>query len=293
MLFSKIIHRSRFDEFQLVAFLRDLTLQLGRAKVVAATTGISVLMSVVATAANLYTFGFWGADYVTLVSMLIATVIPLLVAYPVSWFVVSIVFSIHRLERETHRLATYDPLTGLLNRRAFLDAAYETHRALVREQQQFAMLILDLDYFKQINDTYGHAVGDRVLEEFGQIVSSVIRPGDLTARIGGEEFAFLLPNTTDEAAWRFAEQLQLAIRTKRVEKDEVALHFSASIGLVVCSPTITVEKAMSLADRELYQAKASGRNQSALYTGTVNDCLPHARSITQLSPVVTSAAATG
>lgn len=257
-----------FDEPQLVTFMRELTLRLGRINVIIATTGISIVMSVVGTTANLYIFGFLNADWVTFVSIMLAIFIPLSVAFPVSWFVFSMVFSIHKLEAEMRNLATYDSLTGLLNRRSFLEKADKVYRNMLHHQVRFAILILDLDHFKQINDKYGHATGDRVLEIFGKIVHQFSRPNDLAARIGGEEFAFLLPDSTREQAWCFAEKLHQGIQEMSIEEEGVAIRFSASIGLVVCSPTITIEKAMSLADKALYCAKESGRNQSVFYKYT-------------------------
>lgn len=254
-----------FDEPQLVTFMREITLRLGRTKVIAATTGISMIMSVVATTTNLYIFGFLDADWVTFVSLMIAMFIPFIVAFPVSWFVFSMVFSIHRLEAEMRKLATYDSLTGLLNRRSFLEKASKVYGKEVHHKVRFAILILDLDHFKQINDKYGHATGDRVLAIFGKIVHQLSRPSDLSARIGGEEFAFLLPDSTGEQAWHFAESLHQAIQALVIEEEGATIRFSASIGLVVCSQIISIEKAMYLADKALYRAKENGRNQSVFY----------------------------
>ncbi len=285
-----MVYMYHFDETRLLTHMQETTLQAGRAKVVAATTCISMILSFIATAANLYAFGFLDADYITLVSLMIALVIPLMVALPVSWFVVSMVFSMHKLEIETRKLATYDALTGLLNRRAFLEEANSVYRNMAQSEGQFSMLILDLDDFKQINDTYGHAIGDRVLEVFGGIVQDVIRPGECAARIGGEEFAFLLPNSTDEEACAFAEQLHQLIGKTVIAVEGFAIRFSASIGLVVCAPLVTIEKAMSLADRALYHAKANGRNQSVLYSlVTTTDLATHYAPATKPPSVVYSA----
>lgn len=255
----------RFDETQLLTYMREMTIRLGRTKMIVATTGFSIVLSVITTVANLYAFGFLDADYITLVSIMLAVMIPFTVALPVSWFTVSITFSMHQLEIETRKLANYDSLTGLLNRRAFLQEAQALYGNQLRDNGQFAVLILDLDHFKQINDTYGHAVGDRVLQRFGQIAREVLRSGELAARIGGEEFAFLLPDSTDTQAWHFAEHLHQLIREVVIEENGAILRISASIGYIVCASTMTVERAMNFADKALYRAKASGRNQSVLY----------------------------
>ncbi len=254
-----------FYESQSIVLMRKITIRLGRTKIIAATTTLSIVMSVVATVGNLYVFGFLDADYVTLVSILIAVVIPFSVALPVSWFTVSMVFSLHQLEAETRLLATYDSMTGLLNRRAFLEEANRVWQDALPRNVNFSLLILDVDHFKQINDTHGHAMGDRVLEAFGKIVHNNLRTGVLAGRIGGEEFAFLLPDRTGEEGWHFAEQLHQSIRQTVIAENGVSVRFAVSIGLVFCAQIATVEKAMSLADKALYRAKKNGRNQSVLY----------------------------
>ncbi|MCB0064008.1 MAG: GGDEF domain-containing protein [Caldilineaceae bacterium] len=276
-----------FDETHLLTYLREATIRLGRTKVIVATTSISIVMSVIATVGNLYAFGFLDADYITLVSIMLAVLIPFSVALPVSWFTVSIAFSMYQLEAETRKLANYDSLTGLLNRRAFLQAAQalcgddcdndhgNDYRYTSPHNGYFAVLILDLDHFKHINDTYGHATGDQVLERFGQIAREVMQPGELAARIGGEEFAFLLPDSTETEAWHFAEQLHQRLRAVVIAKNGGGLRISASIGLIVCAPNVAVETAMNFADKALYRAKANGRNQSVLYRSGPCASAPH------------------
>ncbi len=254
-----------FYESQSIALMRKITIRLGRRKIIAVTTGLSIVMSVVATVGNLYVFGFWDADYITLVSILVAVVIPFTIALPVSWFTVSMVFSLHQIETETRLLATYDSMTGLLNRRAFLEEANRLWQDALPQNVKFSLLILDVDHFKQINDTHGHAMGDRVLEAFGKIVHNNPHAGLLAGRIESEEFAFLLPDRTGEEGWHFAEQVHQSIRQTVIDENGVSIRFAVSIGLVFCAQIATVEKAMSLADKALYRAKKNGRNQSVRY----------------------------
>lgn len=249
--------------------MRKLTIKLGRKRAIAAITVVSMFLSVVATLANLYVFGFLDSSYVTLVSIFIAMFVPLIVAFPVAWFTVNMVFEIHKLEEEARNLVTYDALTGLLSRRAFLEQANYLCRLAMRQGAGFTILILDLDHFKKINDNYGHAAGDRVLETFGKIVRQISRSSDLAGRIGGEEFAFVLPYTTAEQALNFTERLHQTIRETVVDDHGVAIRFSVSIGVAFCAQMVTVEKAMALADKALYQAKKSGRNQSVIYNEAV------------------------
>lgn len=249
--------------------MRKLTIKFGRKKAILAITLVSMILSVLATLANLYVFGFLDSSYVTLASIFIAMLVPLIVAFPVAWFTVNMVFEIHKLEEETRILVTYDALTGLLSRRAFLDQANYLCRLVARQGAGFTILILDLDHFKTINDDYGHAAGDRVLEAFGKIVHQISRSSDLAGRIGGEEFAFVLPYTTAEQALNFTARLHQMIRETVVEDHGASIRFSVSIGLAFCAHMVTVEKAMALADKALYHAKKSGRDQSVIYNEAI------------------------
>ena len=110
--------------------MRELTIRLGQKKAIIAITAVSMTLSVVATVANLYAFGFLDSSYVTIASIYIAMLIPLIVAFPVAWFTVNMVLEIHKLEEEARLLLTYDALTGLLSRRSFLEQS-NTHCELV------------------------------------------------------------------------------------------------------------------------------------------------------------------
>ena len=249
--------------------MRELTIRLGQKKAIIAITAVSMTLSVVATLANLYAFGFLNSSYVTIASIYIAMLIPLIVAFPVAWFTVNMVLEIHKLEEEARLLLTYDALTGLLSRRAFLGQSNTLCELAVQQGKSFTILVLDVDHFKHINDDYGHALGDRVLEAFGSIARTLLQDGELGGRIGGEEFAFLLPDSTVEQACHFAERLHQTIGETVIEEHEVAVRFSVSIGIVVCAQQIGVEKAIVLADKALYQAKKNGRNQSVIYNESI------------------------
>lgn len=167
-----------------------------------------------------------------------------------------------RLQEEMRRLATTDDLTGLLNRRGFAEEARAALAVAAEGRAPVSLLMLDVDHFKRINDHYGHPVGDRVLEEFARRCRHYLRPQDLVARLGGEEFAVLLPATSAKAAHAVAQGLLAAIAGVPMRLGAVSLTVEASIGVASASMSgERLEDLMERADRALYTAKASGRNQ--------------------------------
>lgn len=168
--------------------------------------------------------------------------------------------------RELRRLATRDALTGLLNRRAF-DAllAEEVDRAR-RLGHPLALVVLDLDHFKTINDTHGHPAGDAVLAAVGRVLEGEVRTIDRVARIGGEEFAVLLMETTGEEGFAVANRLVAAVRGRPVElAGGVTLTITVSAGVTGLPVYGEGEVAfMAATDRALYQAKNGGRDRAVL-----------------------------
>lgn len=244
--------------------MRQLIIKLGRTKTVIAVTAVSVLLSVIITLFCLFIFGEIGMNSMTFVSIFIAIIVPLIVASSVSSVITGMLFEIHKLETEMRILATYDSLTGLLNRRAFIEQVNCFFRTAERQKLEFSILIVDLDHFKKINDQYGHAGGDRVLESFGKIISNISRKSDLAGRIGGEEFAFFLPYTSAEKAYNFAECLHQAMKDSVIEYGSLSIQYTASIGLAFFPKMLNIEEALSIADKALYRAKKNGRNQSVM-----------------------------
>jgi diguanylate cyclase (GGDEF)-like protein len=159
-------------------------------------------------------------------------------------------------------LATTDPLTKLYNRRHFETAARAELARFQRYFRPLAILILDVDHFKSINDRFGHSVGDTVLTNIADACRSIKRASDIAARIGGEEFAMLLPETNAEAARSFAERLRHEISecAPIVQGEKLAL--TVSVGVAVASRhTTRVTTLLQSADEALYQAKRTGRNR--------------------------------
>jgi len=168
-------------------------------------------------------------------------------------------------ERTEHRHKTaslIDPLTGVANRRAFLQDGEAHLKRQATDPRPTAVMLLDLDHFKSINDRFGHAIGDRVLEIFADVAGSSIRHVDLFGRLGGEEFAALLRDTTRERAFAVAEQIRVdfAAATREVQGRPIAA--TVSIGIVISHDAVLdLSALLAQADHALYRAKDSGRNR--------------------------------
>jgi len=156
------------------------------------------------------------------------------------------------------RQAMYDALTGLFNRKAFNDLLARELAAFKRDGHPLSMVMVDLDHFKNVNDTYGHDVGDVVLKDLADIMRTVSRPRDLPCRWGGEEFAWLLPETTLENATLAAERLRHAIESHSFA---AVGPLTASLGVAVVSDNSDAETLCKRADQALYRAKDGGRNR--------------------------------
>ncbi len=175
-------------------------------------------------------------------------------------------FRLTRQMEHAHNISTHaaqtDELTGLMNRRAFFEHAQLLYAQCRHHQQPLCALMMDMDHFKQINDTYGHQAGDQVLRQIGGVISASFRKADVYGRLGGEEFAVLLPNTTLETAREIAEQLIKAI--SGLVSDPVH-RLSASLGVAFTDAVDQdLHGLMNTADKALYRAKAQGRNQVAV-----------------------------
>ena len=160
-----------------------------------------------------------------------------------------------------HKTASMtDPLTGLFNRRAFLETADRLILQRGRKSQPVSVLLFDLDRFKSINDRFGHAVGDDVLRRFARTVTASMRSTDVIARLGGEEFAAILPSGATEAAL-VAERVRGAFETAGVEVTGHHMDATVSVGIAAAVAPTNIEAVLARADAALYRAKANGRNR--------------------------------
>lgn len=175
-----------------------------------------------------------------------------------------------RAQNALQAIATLDGLTGVLNRRGLQEAAFKMQAVSQRIQLPMALLVVDLDYFKKVNDVYGHLVGDAVLRGCANTIRLALRGGDIIGRYGGEEFCLLLPNTGEVDAAILAERIRKTIESTPVNVSDVesllsrthAIKSTVSIG-AVSSDTVgyVIDRLFAAADHNLYQAKQNGRNQ--------------------------------
>lgn len=171
----------------------------------------------------------------------------------------------YRLRRELVRLATTDALTGACNRRRFFELLEHEHQLVVRYHQPCGLLMVDLDRFKAVNDRHGHAVGDAVLVGFATTVTDLLREVDTLARLGGEEFAVLLPRTGPQGTQRLAERLRSTVAGAPVPGvTRPPVQLTVSIGVTeLLAEDLDVDVALRRADVALYAAKHDGRNRVA------------------------------
>ena len=157
------------------------------------------------------------------------------------------------------QLATKDLLTGIHNRHMFGELFSKEFSVFKRDSTKLSLMMLELDHFKLINDTYGHNIGDVVLKEFAELVSSSVREADIFARWGGEEFVLLLRNAGCEEAFGVGEKIRILLENS--DFGEVG-KVTCSIGITEIQLNDTLESAMERADSAMYQAKTQGRNQT-------------------------------
>lgn len=181
----------------------------------------------------------------------------------------SIAIEHHQADAELERQAHTDFLTELANRRYFMELAEAELTRALRYHNAFSLFMFDVDHFKAVNDNYGHKVGDKVLQSLAEILKRSLREVDVVGRLGGEEFAVILPETGADEAWEAAERLRLEIADTEIQAENaVTLKITVSIGVVtLIDESSGVEVLLKQADDALYLAKNSGRNQVCMAYG--------------------------
>lgn len=173
-------------------------------------------------------------------------------------------------EEELFTQASTDPLTGLFNRRQFELMANTQVSLAKRHKTAYCIIMLDIDHFKKVNDTYGHDAGDEVLKYIALILKSSLRESDVLARYGGEEFILFLPHTSPTEGWHVAERLRSSVAETPIFSNKTTLNVTISLGL-----STSMEPNLSLvikeADTALYESKTTGRNKTTLYTPNMKD----------------------
>ena len=169
-----------------------------------------------------------------------------------------------RVQEKLRFLATTDSLSGLNNRAEFMSLAQRQFTSAKKNNEELSLLIMDLDHFKAVNDTFGHGAGDEIIREMGRIIKSSFRKTDIAGRIGGEEFAVVLQNASLKDAKRIAEQFRETVAKRKVVYEEREIGFTVSIGVAAIRSGTGginhVTDMIKIADDALYKAKAKGRN---------------------------------
>jgi len=184
---------------------------------------------------------------------------------------------VHRVNRELvaareklEHQASHDALTGLPNRRAFIERVERELQSHGAGGQSFGLLMLDIDHFKHVNDSYGHLAGDEVLRQVAQALLAACRPGDALARYGGEEFVICIPVASEGLLAQLAERLRAAVARLSIAWQGQAIPLTVSLGgaLVGAGVAATTDELVSAADAGLYEAKRNGRNRYASHPVT-------------------------
>ena len=177
-------------------------------------------------------------------------------------------------QKQLTNLALYDPLTGLMNRRGLDFKLTVSLDSAKRSDKCLSAIAVDIDFFKNINDTYGHDGGDVVLEEIGKLLSTHARSGDICCRFGGEEFIIALPDTESENAIQIAERIRREIAEMQIAFDSRTINLTSSFGVATHCGAIDVDYLLKDADKALYKAKETGRNK-VCHSNRIKDCSTH------------------
>ncbi|UUP19101.1 GGDEF domain-containing protein [Nitratireductor thuwali] len=220
---------------------------------------ITAIATVAAEALTLFFYSIFFADRL-LLDLFLTAVITIAIAFPIACMFLRQTAKVFRLAEELDHAARTDYLTGLKNRREFMILAEKT-LSEARNASAGALLYIDIDHFKRINDHHGHATGDRVIQFMGEAIRAASREVDIAARLGGEEFVVLLPDVNLEQARRVCDRIHRACREAGRTAGVEGLQTSVSIGLSMHRAGQSVDEVLSEADAFLYEAKRAGRDQ--------------------------------
>jgi diguanylate cyclase (GGDEF)-like protein len=200
------------------------------------------------------------------------TLLMSVVAFSILGFLISLQLDKYSKEniqqsQKLEKLALIDELTQIFNRRAFFKIAKKILNRAKREQKPITLIMLDIDYFKQINDSYGHKTGDIVLKKFVEKIKQTIRENDLFARIGGEEFVILLYDVSEKNLDTIVKKILNEIRQMKIKLNKDTIQITVSLGIYTVKPDYdeTIDQALINADKALYVAKKTGRNKAVYY----------------------------
>ena len=228
-------------------------------------TGMVCLLSVVCselTVLTLYLVGGREAFHFDN-AVMFAALVPVLVSVPITYWVAKMSLSLSSTQAELQQLANTDPLTRLSNRRAFFRTAEAMLRTAETQNRFCALMVIDADYFKDINDSYGHAIGDKALVGIADVLRDNFRQTDLICRVGGEEFAVLLPGLDVSRAEPLAQRVVNAVSQSPITEDNIIIEYSVSCGIADTTTSYQLQALFKEADDAMYLAKERGRNRVA------------------------------
>jgi diguanylate cyclase (GGDEF)-like protein len=221
--------------------------------------GLSVLASVLLTAGWYWLAGWPLASR----SLIMAALVPVPIASLGAGYTLQLIVALEQAMRRLEALAMTDSLTGIRNRRCFMRAAALEFERATRHARPMAVVLIDVDHFKRVNDRHGHQLGDQVLVEIARSCQTTLRKTDLLARFGGEEFIVLLPETGQREAVRLADRMRMAVSADlRLPDSPRPGAVTISLGAVALSrSTPTLDSLIQAADQALYDAKRAGRDR--------------------------------
>lgn len=240
-----------------LAWLARIALRVGVPRATAVLVGLSVVASVGLTAGWHLAAGWTFSTR----SLLMSALVPIPIASVCAWFTLRLVVALEIALGRVEDMAMTDPLTGVRNRRYFMQVAAREFDRAARHGQPMALVLIDVDHFKRINDAHGHLVGDAALRGLGAVLRRELREGDLVGRFGGEEFVVLLRGLEPLEAQAVAERLRQAIAAEPIEYQGARHAMTASLGLAVVARREGLEAALGRADAALYAAKHAGRDR--------------------------------
>jgi len=202
-------------------------------------------------------------DYMLIVKILFVGLLIILLFFYHNRKLARINKELQKLQAKLKEQAHRDPMTNLYNRRYFHDIASQIVALAKRERRDISVMMIDIDHFKVVNDTYGHAIGDLVIKRLADLLIQYTRKSDIITRFGGEEFVILLPNTNLDNSYKIALKIKEIVESTEINYDEIdKFFFTISIGIAILSENDSnIENVIKRADEALYRAKENGRNQ--------------------------------
>lgn len=239
---------------------------------IAAVTVISILAMELALCLAYLAFG--DAAFTSTSAFYTGIIVPTVVTVPICYAAARMALQLSIAHAQLKELAHTDELTGLTNRRSFFKSADGLLIEAQAERQPLSLLVIDADYFKQLNDTYGHATGDAALQFITEQLKASVRKTDLVCRLGGEEFAVLLPGLEEAEAERLGTRILHKIASRPMFWDDKIIEMSVSCGVADTTVSYDMTALFKAADDALYAAKTSGRNRQVPFSRMPQDARP-------------------